>query len=243
MIGLGTIINVSAILLAGIIGTLFGSLLKERHQTTLRTACGISVLFIGIAGAMREMLILGENGKLGSSFETLIVICLVLGGLVGELINFEGLFEKFGEWLKQKSGNEKDKTFINAFVTATFTVCIGAMAIIGSINDGISGDYSILLTKSILDFIIIVVMCGSMGKGCIFSAIPVLILQGGVTLLSRFIQPIMTVSATANLSLIGSILIFCVGINLVWDKKIPVANLLPSVIFAVAFAFLPVSIF
>lgn len=98
------------------------------------------------------------------------------------------------------------------------------------------------LTKAILDFIIIIVMTGSMGKGCAFSAIPVGILQGSVTLLAKFIKPIMTTAALANLSLIGSILIFCVGLNLVWGKKIRVANLLPAIVLAVIFAFLPVNI-
>jgi uncharacterized membrane protein YqgA involved in biofilm formation len=113
------------------------------------------------------------------------------------------------------------------------------MAIVGSIKDGIYGDYSILLTKSILDFIIVMIMTGSLGKGCIFSAIPVAILQGAVTALSIFIVPIMTDTALLNLSTVGSILIFCVGLNLVWGKKVRVANMLPSIIFAVAAAFIP----
>jgi uncharacterized membrane protein YqgA involved in biofilm formation len=116
------------------------------------------------------------------------------------------------------------------------------MAIVGAIEDGVSGDFSILLTKSILDFIIIMVMTGSLGKGCIFSAIPVAILQGGVTLLARFIAPLLTTAALGNLSMIGSILIFCVGLNLVWGRKIRVANLLPAIIFAVAAAFLPINL-
>ena len=100
------------------------------------------------------------------------------------------------------------------------------------------GDSSILITKAVLDLIIIMVMTCSMGKGCVFSAIPVFLLQGSVTCLARLIQPIMTDAALANLSLIGSILIFCVGINLVWEKKIRVANLLPSIIIAVIAAFI-----
>ena len=151
----------------------------------------------------------------------------------------EDKFEAFGEWLKIKSGNAKDKKFVEGFVTASLTVCIGAMAIVGAIQDGILGDYSVLVTKSILDLIIVMVMTCSWGKGCAFSAIPVAILQGGVTALSAFIKPIMTPEALANLSMIGSILIFCVGLNLVWGKKIRVANLLPAIVFAVAAAFLP----
>lgn len=104
------------------------------------------------------------------------------------------------------------------------------------------GDYSILAIKTILDLIIITVMTCSMGKGCVFSAIPVFVFEGSITLLSRFIKPIMTDAALLNLSLIGSILIFCVGVNLVWGKKVRVANLLPAIVFAVVAAFVPVGL-
>jgi len=158
---------------------------------------------------------------------------------VGELLNIEDAFERFGEWLKLKTGNAKDKGFVDAFVTASLTVCIGAMAIVGSIQDGIQGDYSILATKAVLDLIIIMVMTCSMGRGCVFSAIPVAVLQGSITALAGLVKPLMTDAALANLSLVGNVLIFCVGINLVWGKKIRVANLLPAIIAAVAAAFLP----
>lgn len=238
---MGTLINVVAIILGGVCGRVFGKFLSERYQDTLNKVCGVSVLFIGIAGALEGMLAI-ENNAIVSGRAMLIVICLALGALIGELLNIEDKFERFGEWLKLKTGNAKEKMFVEGFVTASLTVCIGAMAIVGAIEDGIFGDYSILITKAILDFIIIIVMTGSMGKGCAFSAIPVGILQGSVTLLAKFIKPIMTTAALANLSLIGSILIFCVGLNLVWGKKIRVANLLPAIVLAVIFAFLPINI-
>ena len=126
-------------------------------------------------------------------------------------------------------------------MTASLTVCIGAMAIVGSIQDGILGDYSTLAVKSVLDFIIIIVMTSSMGKGAAFSAIPVVLFEGGVTLLARVISPVMTPLAISYLSLVGSVLIFCVGVNLVWGKRLRVANMLPAVLFAVLAAYLPVS--
>ena len=112
------------------------------------------------------------------------------------------------------------------------------MAIVGSIQDGLLGDASLLCAKAALDAVIILVMTASMGKGCIFSAIPVAILQGGVTLLSRVIAPVMTVAAIASLSFTGSVMIFCVGVNLIWGKMIKVANLLPTLVFAVIYTFL-----
>lgn len=238
MAGLGTIINSAAIIVGGVFGLLFGKILNERIQDSLQKASGICVLFIGIAGAMEGMLKL-SGSSLSAGRSMLIVASLALGALVGEILNIEHGFERFGEWLKVNTGNAKDKSFVEGFVTASLTVCIGAMAVVGSIKDGISGDYSILATKAILDFIIIMVMTCSLGKGCIFSAIPVAVFQGLITALARLIKPLMTDGALANLSLIGSILIFCVGVNLVWDKRIKVANLLPSLVFAVAIAFLP----
>jgi len=238
MIGLGTIINVAAIIIGGLLGLFCGRLLKPRLQDGLNMACGVCVLFIGIAGALEGMLSV-EGGRIVSHGSMLVIGCLAIGALLGELLNLEDKFERFGQWLKVKSGNAGELRFVDGFVTASLTVCIGAMAIVGSIEDGIFGDYSILATKAVLDLIIILVMTCAMGKGCIFSAIPVGVLQGSVTLLSRLIRPLMTDAAMANLSTVGSILIFCVGLNLVWGKKVRVANLLPAIMIAVIAAFLP----
>lgn len=238
MVGLGTLINCAGILLGGLFGLLFGRFVKENVQDALTKVCGISTLFIGIAGALEGMLTV-ENGAIVSGNAMLVVCSLAVGTLIGELLGIERAFERFGQWLKMKTGNAKDKTFVEAFVTASLTVCIGAMAIVGAIEDGLTGDYSILATKAILDLLIIMVMTCAMGKGCLFSVIPIALLQGGVTALSGLLKPVMTDAALANLSLLGSILIFCVGLNLVWGKKVRVANMLPSIILATAAAFLP----
>ena len=192
----------------------------------------MAVIFIGVSGALKGMLSVGSDGKLSSSGELMLVVCLALGGLVGELLNIEGALERFGAWLRRKTGSEGDGGFIDGFLTATFTVCIGAMAIVGAINDALYGDISVLVTKSILDFIIVMIMAASLGKGTVFSAIPVAVLQGSVTALALLISPILTDSALLNLSVVGNALIFCVGVNLVFDKRVKVANLLPAIIFA-----------
>lgn len=239
MIGLGTIINTASIIGAGIVGHFAGSLFKEEQQESVGRVCGISVLFIAIAGAMEGML-KPDGGALTATNTMLVVICVVLGTVIGELMRIESWFISFGEWLKKKTGNEGDRNFVNAFVTASLTVSIGAMAIVGSIEDGISQDYTTLALKSVLDFVIIVVMTSSLGKGCAFSAIPVFVFEGCMTLFAHLISPIMTAAAVANLSMIGSILIFCVGVNLVWDTKLRVANMLPAVILAVMAGLLPI---
>ena len=238
MVGFGTIINAAAIVAGGFAGHFAGKLFRREQQDALNMACGISVLFIAIAGAMQGMLNI-DGQKLISGKSMLVVLCLSIGTVIGEMIGIENGFEKFGEWLKIKTGNAKDKQFVNAFVTASLTVSIGAMAIVGAIQDGVMGDYSTLAVKSVLDFIIIAVMTSSLGKGSAFSAIPVFVFEGAVTLFARLIAPVMTETAIAYLSLIGSVLIFCVGVNLVWGKRIRVANMLPAVLFAVLAAYLP----
>ena len=202
--------------------------LGGRLQTIIMQGMALCVLYIGVSGCLK-----GQNTLTA-------ILSIALGAIIGELLDLEGAFERFGEWLKQKTGNAKDKRFVDAFVTASLTVCIGAMAIVGSIEDGITGDYSILATKSVLDFIIIMVMSCSMGRGAVFSAIPVAILQGSITALAGLLRPVMTAAALGNLSMVGNVLIFCVGINLVWDKRVRVANLLPAIVIAVIAAFLSI---
>lgn len=238
MIGLGAIINSAGIAAGGLAGHFAGKLFRPEQQDALTKASGICVLFLGISGAMTGMLQVSGTA-LASGKSMLIVLCMALGTVIGELIGIERGFVRFGEWLKQKTGSSGDSGFVSAFVSASLVVSIGAMAIMGSIQDGLQGDCSTLAVKSVLDFIVITVMTSSMGRGCAFSAIPVLVFEGGMTLLARLIAPVMTETAISYLSLIGSILIFCVGVNLVWDKKLRVANMLPAIVLAAAAAYLP----
>lgn len=232
MPGLGTIINAAAVLAGGILGLLFGKLIGKRLQDILVSACGLSVIFIGGAGALEKMFTVTDTGL--SAGGTMMIICsLCVGGLLGELVGIEQATERLGEWLKRKSGSEGDTGFVSGFVNASFTVCIGAMAIIGPLNDVLYGDISILLAKSVLDCVIIVAMTSSSGKGAVFSVIPVIAVQGFFSLCAKLVEPVLTPAALANLSLVGSILIFCVGINLAFGKKFRVANFLPALIVAV----------
>ncbi len=235
MIGLGTIINMAAIVAGGGIGMIGGKWLSERCQETLIRAMGICVIVVGLAGALEKMLTV-HGTTLTAGGTMMLVISMALGGLLGELLNLDGRMENFGRWLREKSGSGTDSRFLDAFITATMTVCIGAMAVVGAVQDGISGDYTILAAKALMDFVIILVMASSMGKGCLFSAIPVGIFQGSVTLLARVVEPLLTTAALNNLSLVGSVLIFCVGVNLIWKNTIRVANLLPALLIAVGYA-------
>lgn len=227
--GFETVVNMIAIISGGILGIIGGRFLTDRIQETLRLSCGIAVIFIGAGGTLSKML---DPETLQTSGELMMILSLAVGGLIGEVIDIDGKVERFENFLKQKTGNENDSKFIDGFVTASITVCIGAMAVIGAIEDRLFGNYSILYAKSILDFLIIMALSASLGKGCIFSSIPVGIFQGSITILAGFIEPIMTDSAVKNLSYVGNILIFCVGLNLVFGNKIRVANLLLSIVIA-----------
>lgn len=219
--GLGTLINVAGIIVGGIIGLFGGKFLTENIRRTLQDACALTIIFLGADGALKN-------------FDAMLFIAsLIGGGLVGAIVNIDGKFERFGLWLRKRSGNDGDTKFVDGFVTASLTVCIGAMAVIGAINDRLLHDSTVLIAKSALDMIIILIMTASLGKGCIFSCISVGIFQGAITLLAGLIEPLMTEIALANLSGVGNVLIFGVGVNLLFpDKKISVANLLPALIVA-----------
>lgn len=229
--GLGTLVNVAAIIFGGMIGVFFGKKISPRFQETLNAGNAVAVLFIGIGGTMQHMLVV-KNGILETTGTMMMIFSLAIGGVMGEIIDIDRHMETFGSWLKMKSGNAKDPKFVDGFVNASLTVCIGAMAIVGAIEDGIHADHSILFAKAILDMILVMVMATNQGRGCSFAAIPVGILQGSVTLLSRLVSPYITEAAMNSLSYVGSILIFCVGLNLLFGKKVRVANLLPALIIA-----------
>lgn len=237
MPGLGTIVNVCAIAAGGLLGCGAGKVFSDKMQTTLIAACDIMVSFLGIGGTLQQMLVI-KNGALETTGTMMMVFSLLIGTIVGSLLDIEKRIEQFGIWLRNRTGNEKDKRFVNAFVSASLTVCIGAMAVIGSIEDGVYGNHSVLFMKAILDFSIIVAMAAALGPGTIFSAIPVGLVQGLITLLARFAAPYMTDAAMGNLSYVGDILITCVGINLLFPRKINVANMLPALIVAVAWAYI-----
>ena len=232
MRGLGTIINIILIVLAGTFGCTFSSKMKEKMQETLFLITGIAVIFVGIVGAMEQMLMI-ENGRLIPRNIMMVICCLAIGAIVGEYFDLDGKMNQFADYVKKKSNNGNDTKFVVAFVNTSCVVCIGAMAVIGAIKDGVSGDITVLAAKGVIDFILVSVMSASLGKGCMFSAIPVAIFQGSITLLAMVLNTVVPAVALENLSCVGSILIFCVGVNMVFDRKIRVANILPAVVIAV----------
>lgn len=237
MPGLGTLVNVLAIIAGGVGGLLFGRFLSERFQQTILMACGLVVVMLGLSGALTRMIVVGQDGALQTRGVIMLVASLALGAVIGELADLDRRFALLGEWLKRRSGNAGDARFVDAFVTASLTVCIGAMAVIGAIEDVLLLDHSILFTKAVIDLVIIMVMASSTGAGAVFSALSVGLFQGVISLLAGALQPILTEEALANLSYVGSVMILGIGINLIRGPRIRVANLLPGLVIAAAWAY------
>ena len=236
MIGLGTLYNALGVVFGGLLGQLIGQRLSEDFHETLLKVTGVAVFVLGIAGTLEKMLVV-RGSHVESHGSMMLILSLVIGTVIGELLKIEEGFERLGTWLKEKTGNQGDSSFVDAFMTTALTICIGAMAVVGAVQDGLTGDTSTLLAKAILDMVIVLVLTVSKGKGAIFAVVPLVIFQGAITLLAHLIAPIMTPQALSNLSLVGSSLILCVGINLIWGKRIKVANLLPAVLIAIIWAF------
>jgi uncharacterized membrane protein YqgA involved in biofilm formation len=208
MIGLGTIVNAAAVVAGGVLGLLFKGGLKQRFQDILMQALGLSVIFIGIAGALKGIFVVNGTA-LDTKGTLLMVAALVLGALLGELINIEKHLDRFGEFLKRKFTKDRnDSNFVDAFVTTSLVVCVGAMGVVGSLEDGLSGDAMTLYTKALLDLIIVMVYASAKGKGTIFAAIPLLLYQGAITAFARVIHPLFTDQIISDISFVGAILIF-----------------------------------
>lgn len=212
---LGTVINSVAIIIGGLIGVILKKGIKEEYRNTIMDAIGLSVLVIGVTGA-----IVSEN-------MLLVVGSMVVGSFIGEWVKIERRLDNAGDKLQSRFASG-DSTFSQAFVTSSLIYCVGAMAIIGSLEAGIQGDNSTLFVKSILDGITSMLFASSLGIGVIFSALPVFIYQGSITLLANRVAGFLTPEVINEMSAVGGLLIMAIGINVLGIKKIKVGNMLPA---------------
>lgn len=231
---MGTIINTAAVVLGALLGLILNRRVNKALLDNIMKAVGVSVMFIGISGALTGMLKI-QNGKIDSTGTMLLIISLVLGTLIGELIKIEDRLESIGEKLKKAVKSKSDGKFVDGFVTTTLITCVGAMAIVGALEDGLTGDYSMLLAKSLLDGIVAIILASTMGLGVLFSAIPLFVYQGAITLLSGVISPVLSDNLILNLSYIGSALIFSIGVNQVFGKKLKTGNMLPALLIPIIY--------
>ena len=219
---LGTIVNTLAIVFGGACGLLFGQALPEKIKKTVIQGIGLAVLLIG--GSM----------ALQTKNPLVVISSLVLGAILGEGIDIELRLQHLGEWLEQKfAKNGQGTGFTKAFVTASLIYCVGAMAIMGSLESGLTGNNNILYAKSMLDGITALVFASSMGIGVLVSAVPVFIYQGAITLAAGLLQGVLSSQVIAEMSAVGGLLILGIGINILEIKEIKVGNLLPSIFIAI----------
>ena len=214
----GTIINVLAILGAGFVGLLLGKGIPKNISQTIEDGLGILVLIIGIQYALK------------ADSLAIVGISLALGAIIGEVRAWETRLDKVGNLLQSRFSQGEDNQFVKGFVSASLLFCVGAMAVIGALEDGLTGNYQILLIKSILDGIFALIFAASMGIGVLFSAIPVLIYQGSISLASTLRKPILTDPMLNNITALGGVLIAALGLNIIGITKIKVANLLPGIV-------------
>ncbi len=234
MIGVGTLVNAGAVIVGGVAGTLLKNGIPEKYKNIVMQGIGLSVLFIGISGTIKEMLTIVDGNRLDRQFIMLMIFSLVVGGLIGEFFKIEKRLENVGVWFQSKMPSNAG-SFSDGFVTATLVYCVGAMAIVGALEDGLMGNTSTLFAKAILDGVTAVVFSATLGIGVAFSAIPVLVYQGSITLLAGFVKPWLNEMVISQMSLVGGILIFAIGLNLLEIKKIKVGNLLPAVFIPIVY--------
>lgn len=219
---LGTIVNAIAIIAGGVAGVFLRKGIPESYKVTIMQGLGMSVLIIGLSGALKTGDIL------------LMISSVVIGTIIGEALKIEDGLERLGQWIEGKVG-KKEGGIAKGFVTASLIYCVGAMAIMGSLESGLTGNHEILFAKSLIDGISAIIFASTLGIGVAFSGAAVFIYQGFITLTASFVKPFLVESAIAEMSAIGGLLIMGISFNVMELKKIRVGNMLPAVFIPVVY--------
>ena len=229
MSGIGTIVNVAAILVGGIIGLVLKNYLPKRITGTVMQGVGLAVVIIGISGALSATFEIVDDG-ITTGHVLLMIISLAVGALIGELIRIESRLDSLAGFCERKFTKPGDEsTFTQGFVTATLVFCVGSMAIVGSLEDGVNRNSDILFAKSTLDGITAIIFASTMGIGVLFSAVAVGVYQGTITILAMTVAPYLNDALVTQMSFIGSVLIMSIGLNMLQISKIKTGNLLPGI--------------
>ena len=217
------IVNAAVVILGGLLGLLLGGRLKENHTKTIVNGLGLCTIVIGITSAIVTTNIL------------IVILCLVLGTAVGEALKIEHRLDNLGDWLKAKVAKNGGGRFTEGFVTASLLFCVGSMAIMGSFDAGLRGDYNTIFAKSALDAIMAVTFAATMGVGVLFSSCTILLYQGALTLLAVFVEPYLSAEVIVEMSAVGGIMIIGTGMNILGltKERIKVGNMLPAIILPV----------
>lgn len=232
---LGTIVNAFAIAIGGLIGLMLRGGMKPRYKDIIISVLGLSVAFIGISTALGGLLS-------GEAEAILYIVSLVIGSVIGETMKIEEKLEAVGDIIQSKIGS-KGGNVSQGFVTASLTFCVGTMAILGSIESGIQGVHTTLFTKSVLDGVTSIIFASTLGIGVLFSAVSVFLYQGVLTMLASVVQQYMTVAMMREISIIGGIMIFAIGCNMLEIRRFKVGNMLPAILVPVIYYLPPVQNF
>lgn len=226
---IGTLINCIAIIAGASVGLLLRRGMNESISKTVMQGVGLSVILIGVTGAIQ------------TTNTLLVILSMVIGGVLGAWINIDDKMNQLGAWAQKKLTRDGDEnnTFAEGFVTASLVYCVGAMAVVGALDSGIRGDHSTLIAKAALDGITAIVFSSSLGIGVMLSAVPVLIYQGAIALLGTAVAPLLSDAVITEMSAVGGLLIMAIGINMLLEKDIKVANLLPAIL--IPFIYYPIA--
>ena len=232
--------NVFAIIAGGAAGLILKKFLSKRIAETVMQGVGLAIIIVGLSGALgAAFTVAGETVSSSSGYILSMIISLAIGALVGELIGIESKLDTFAKFCEDKFTKPGETgAFAQGFVTATLVFCVGSMAIIGSIEEGVNKNSDILFAKSVLDGIIAMILASTMGTGVLFAAITVGVYQGAITCLAIFIAPYISGDLVTQISLIGSVLIMSIGLNLLKITKIKTGNLLPAIFIPVIYYFI-----
>ncbi len=224
----GTIVNALAVVLGGLAGLLFNKGIGESLKDAIFKVEGVAVLIIGQSGLIANMFTVAADGALSDSGGMLLLISLVLGTLCGELLRIDDRMSAFGVFIEHRM---KAEGFAKGFVSASIIFCVGSMAIIGALNDGLSGDSSVLFVKSVLDGVTAMVLASTMGAGVLAAAIPVLLYQGAISLFAGSLSGFFDLfpDLLSQISMVGYTIVLCIGINFLFGPKIKTANLIPAI--------------
>lgn len=230
-IGIGTVVNALLIIIGSLLGLLFGKRFPERINEIVIQGSGLVVFFIGVSGLLSAVYRVEGEG-LSGNYTLLIIICMILGCVIGELLNIDRAMHRAGDWLQLKTkalvhGN--NSRLAEGFCMTSILYCTGAMAIVGAMNDALLADPTMLYSKGVIDGMCSIVFASTMGLGVLLSSLCVLVYQGVITALATLVQPLLTQAVVAQMSAIGSLIIIGISINMTDIKRIRIANMLPAI--------------
>ena len=220
---IAVIVNTVAVVVGGFVGLLFSRAINEKTKESVFSVLGLSTLLIGIKGALNY-----ENIMV-------VIISLVLGTIVGEWIDIQAKLENLSKFLERKFSKDQNGKFAKGFITATLLYCVGAMAIMGSLQSGLEANHEILYAKSILDFFAAIIFASTLGIGVVFGGVSVFLYQGAIVLAAVWIRALLSDFAVLDMNSIGSLLIIAIGLDLLEIRKLKIANMLPALLFPIIY--------